>query len=214
MISYLDENVGKLVTYLKKEGLYDNTLIIFTSDNGPASDGGTDPEFFNSGGLFDGKAGRGKGYTYEGGIRVPMIATWPAKIKAGTKTDHISAFYDVMPTLNEVASVKTGTKTDGISFYNTLTNTNKQKVHEYLYWEFAGYEGQVAVRMGKWKMVWKNINKGNKEVELYDLDTDIQEKNNVMKEHPEMLKKFHEIVKKEHKAPENESFSIKGLDKL
>lgn len=214
MISYLDENVGKLVVYLKKEGLYENTLIFFTSDNGPASDGGTNPEWFNSGGLFDGKAGRGKGYTYEGGIRVPMIAAWPAKIKAGSKSDHISAFYDVMPTLNDIANVQTDTKTDGISFYNALTNADKQKQHDYLYWEFSGYNGQVAVRMGKWKMIWKNINGGNKEVELYDLDIDVHEKNNIMKEHPELIKKFFKIVKKEHVKPENGSFLINGVEEI
>ena len=214
MISYLDENVGKLVDYLKKEGLYENTLIVFTSDNGPANDGGTDPEWFNSAGLFDGKSGRGKGHTYEGGIRVPMIATWPAKIKSGTKTDHISAFYDVLPTLNEVAQVKTTYKNDGISFYNALTKVDKQKTHDYLYWEFSGYEGQVAVRMGKWKMIWKNISKGNKNVELYDLEIDIREENNVMKQHPELLKKFFEIVEKEHKTPDNESFLINGVEEL
>lgn len=214
MISYLDENVGKLVSYLKKEGLYENTFIVFTSDNGPANDGGADPEWFNSGGILQGQKGRGKGYTYEGGIRVPMIATWPAQIKAGTTTDHISAFYDVMPTFNEIAHVKTDTKTDGISFYNTLTNADKQKEHEYLYWEFAGYEGQVAVRMGKWKMIWKNINRGNKAVELYDLNADIREENNIMDNHPEMLQKFHDIVKKEHARPENASFVIEGIEHL
>jgi len=214
MVSYLDENVGKLVAYLKKEGLYENTLIVFTSDNGPASDGGSDSPWFNSAGLFNNNSGRVKGYTYEGGIRVPMIATWPAKIKAGSKSDHISAFYDVMPTFNEIANVQTDYKTDGISFYNALTNTEKQKEHDYLYWEFAGYKGQVAIRMGKWKMIWKNIKEGNKEVELYDLDIDLQEENNIMDEHPELLEKFFEIVKKEHKTPGNKSFIIEGVEEL
>ena len=214
MISYLDENVGKLLAYLKKEGLYDNTLIIFTSDNGPASDGGADPEWFNSGGVLQGQAGRGKGYTYEGGIRVPMIATWPSKIKAGSASHHISAFYDLVPTFNEIANIRTNYKTDGISFYNALTNSGVQKQHEYLFWEFAGYNGQVAVRMDNWKMIWKNINNGNKAVELYDLDKDIQEKNNIMEQHPEMLKKFHEILKKEHETPVNASFTIEALEQL
>lgn len=214
MISYLDENVGKLVSYLKKEKLYDNTLIIFTSDNGPSGDGGADPEYFNSGGILQGQAGRGKGYTYEGGIRVPMIASWPAKIKAGTTSDHISAFYDVMPTFNDIANVQTENKTDGISFFNALANPDQQKEHDYLYWEFAGYEGQVAVRMGKWKMIWKNINKGNKDVELYNLETDIREEHNIMDQHPEMRKTFFDIVKKEHKTPENKSFVIDGVEHL
>lgn len=216
MVSYLDENVGKLVSYLKKEGLYDNTLIIFTSDNGPASpgDGGSTTPWFNSAGKFQNKYGRVKGFTYEGGIRVPMIATWPAKINAGAKSDHISAFYDVLPTLNDVAHVKTNYKSNGISFYNALTHPDMQKAHDYLYWEFAGYKGQVAVRMGKWKMIWKNIKTGNEDVELYDLDADIKEENNIMDKHPELLEKFFEIVKKEHQTPENKSFVIKGVENL
>ena len=214
MVSYLDENVGKLVAYLKKEGLYDNTLIIFTSDNGPSSAGGGDAVWFDSAAPFESSYGKGKGFVYEGGIRIPMIATWPAKIKAGSASHHISAFYDVLPTLNEVANVQSVYKNDGISFYNALTDAGKQAEHDYLYWEFAGYKGQVAVRMGKWKMIWKNIDEGNKEVELYDLDIDIHEKNNIMDEHPELLKKFFEIVRKEHKTPENESFLIKGVEEV
>jgi arylsulfatase len=214
MVSYLDENVGKLVAYLKNEGLYDNTLIIFTSDNGPSSDGGSDTPWFNSAGLFKNNRGRVKGYTYEGGIRIPMIATWPNKIKAGSKSNHISVFYDVMPTINEIANVKTTYESDGISFYNTLTNENKQEAHKYLYWEFAGYKGQVAVRIGKWKIIWKNIKEGNKNVELYDLDTDIQEQNNVINEHPELLEKFFEIVKKEHQTPVNDSFLIEAVEEI
>lgn len=212
MISYLDDNVGKLVAYLKEEGLYENTLIVFTSDNGPANNGGADSEWFNSGGILQGEEGRGKGYTYEGGIRVPMIATWPSQIKAGTTSDHISAFYDVMPTFNEIANVQTDAKTDGISFYNAFTNTAQQKEHDYLYWEFVGYGGQVAVRMGNWKMIWKNIHQGNKEVELYNLDNDIREEHNIMDNHPELLKKFFEIVKKEHTTPENEAFIIEAVE--
>ena len=214
MVSYLDENVGKLVTYLKKEGLYDNTLIVFTSDNGPASNGGSDSPWFNSAGQFKSNYGRVKGYTYEGGIRVPMIVTWPEKIKAGSVNNHISAFCDVMPTFNEIAHVKTAYKSDGISFYNALTNENKQEEHEYLYWEFAGYKGQVAVRMGKWKMIWKNIKTGNKDVELYDLDEDIEEQNNIINDHPELLEKFFEIIKKEHETPENETFLIEAVEDI
>ncbi|TVZ60404.1 arylsulfatase [Flavobacteriaceae bacterium MAR_2010_105] len=216
MISYLDENVGKLVAYLKKENLYENTLIVFTSDNGPASpgDGGAATDWFNSTGKFKNNYGRVKGFTYEGGIRVPMIASWPAKIKAGSTSHHISAFYDVLPTFMEIANIKTEYISDGISFYNTLTSTGKQEEHDHLYWEFAGYKGQVAVRMGKWKMIWKNIKVGNKNVELYDLDTDVQEENDIIDQHPELLEKFFKIIKKEHKTPENESFLIEAVEEV
>jgi len=214
MVSYLDENIGKLISYLKEEGIYDNTLIIFTSDNGPTYTGGADSEWFDSGGPFESKYGRGKGFLHEGGIRVPMIASWPKKIKSGTSTDHISSFYDVLATLNDVANVKTDFKGDGISFINTLTNSGNQVEHEYLYWEFTGYDGQVAVRMGKWKILWKNIKKGNKKIEVYNLEDDLTEQNNIANEHPEIVKTFFEIIKKEHKTPENKVFSIDPLEQF
>jgi len=143
-----------------------------------------------------------------------MIASWPKKIKSGTSTDHISSFYDVLATLNDVANVKTDFKGDGISFINTLTNSGNQVEHEYLYWEFTGYDGQVAVRMGKWKILWKNIKKGNKKIEVYNLEDDLTEQNNIANEHPEIVKTFFEIIKKEHKTPENKVFSIDPLEQF
>lgn len=213
MVSYLDENIGKLVNHLKKEGIYDNTLIIFTSDNGPSYAGGTDSKWFNSGGIFDSDYGKGKGFLQEGGIRVPMIASWPNKIKAGTKTNHISSFYDVLQTFNDVANVNSDYKNDGISFYNTLLG-KEQKAHEYLYWEFPEYNGQVAIRMGKWKFLWKNIKKGNKDIELYNLEKDIKEKNNVAENHPDLIHQFFNIIKKEHKTPANKVFVIEELENI
>ncbi len=214
MVSYLDENIGKLVSYLKANNLYDNTLIIFTSDNGPSYIGGTDSEWFNSGGPFDENYGRGKGFLYEGGIRVPMIASWPERIKAGSRSDHISSFYDVLPTLNDVANVKTDFKGDGVSFYNTLINKDKQKEHEFLYWEFPGYNGQVAVRIGKWKIIWKDIKKGNKDIELYNLEEDESEQNNIAENHPEIVARLFEIIKKEHTTPKFKKFVINPLEEV
>lgn len=214
MVSYLDENIGKLVDYLKKEGLYDNTLIVFTSDNGPSYIGGTDSPWFKSGGPFDSEYGRGKGFLYEGGIRVPMIATWPAKIKKGTKTDHISAFWDVMPTLTDVIGTNSPEDADGISFYNTLTETGKQQKHDYLYWEYPEYGGQSAVRLGKWKIVWKDIKKGNKKIELYNLEEDIAEHKDVAESHPEIVEKLFEIIKREHSTPEIERFKMDAIEEV
>lgn len=214
MVSYLDENIGKLISYLKKEGLYDNTLIIFTSDNGPSTAGGGDSPWFDSGGLFNSKYGRGKGFLYEGGIRVPMIASWPSKIKAGTSSDHISAFWDVMPTLCDVVNTKIPEDTDGISFLNTLTNNGIQNKHDYLYWEFPEYNGQVAVRIGAWKIIWKRIKKGNKNIELYNLEEDITETNNMADKHPEIVEKLFEIIKKEHSTPEIAQFKIKAIEEI
>jgi len=214
MISYLDENVGKLVAHLKKIGKYENTIIIFTSDNGPTYNGGTDSPWFDSAGPFRSEYGRGKGFLYEGGIRVPMIASWPGKIKTGTTTDHISAFWDVMPTLFDIAGIKKPKDIDGISFFNVMTSNNKQKEHEYLYWEYPEYNGQVAVRMGKWKILWKEIKKGNKKVELYNLEDDLAEQNDIAAEHPEIVEKLYEIIKKEHSTPEIERFRIDALEEV
>ena len=215
MVSYLDENIGKLVAYLKANNLYDNTLIVFTSDNGPTFTGGADSEWFNSGGPFDENFGRGKGFLHEGGIRVPMIASWPNKIKAGSTTDHISAFYDVLPTLNDVAHVETNFKGDGISFFNTLVGENTtQKEHEFLYWEYPEYGGQVAVRIGKWKILWKDIKKGNKDIELYNLDEDKEEHHNLAEAHPEIVAKLFEIIKKEHITPQFKKFIMNPLEEI
>jgi arylsulfatase len=212
MVSYLDENIGKLVNYLKKNGLYENTLIIFTSDNGPSYTGGTDSPWFNSGGPFNSEYGRGKGFLHEGGIRVPMIASWPASISSGNTTEHVSSFYDVLPTLCDITGIEPP-PTDGISFYNSLKG-KPQEQHDFLYWEFPEYGGQAAVRMGKWKILWKDIKKGNQEIEVYNLETDIREEHNIAASHPELVAKFREIIRSEHTTPEIERFVIAGIEDL
>ena len=214
MVSYFDENIGKLIDHLKKTGKYENTLIIFSSDNGPTYNGGTDSPWFDSAKPFESGMGRGKGFVYEGGIRVPMIASWPGHIQPGTISSHISAFWDVMPTLCEVANVEVPSNTDGISFLNTLVQKGEQAEHDYMYWEFPEYNGQVAVRMGKWKMVWKDIKKDNTHIELYNLEEDIAEQNDISESHPELIEKFKEIIKKEHQTPENKRFLIPAIEEL
>ncbi len=209
MISYLDEQVGELVTKLKELGIYENTLIIFTSDNGPTYLD-ADAKWFESAKPFQTESGRTKGYVYEGGIRVPMIASWPDKIKPGTKSEHISAFWDVMPTFCDIAEIEAPTNTDGISFLPTLVDT-KQPSHNYLYWEFAGYSGQQAVRMGPWKAVRKNISKGNLEIELYNLDNDIKEEHNVASDFPDIINQMEGIMKKEHTPATIERFRLEAL---
>jgi arylsulfatase len=118
--------------------------------------------------------GKAKGFVYEGGIRVPMIAKWPGKIKAGTKTNHISAHYDVMETLSDLTGFKGNEKSDGVSFLPTLLNKSSQKKHEFLFWEYPEYGGQVAIRMGDWKVVRQNLKSKNKQptLELYNLKND------------------------------------------
>ncbi len=210
MISYLDEQIGLLIQQLKDLGIYDNTLIIFTSDNGPTYNGGTDSPWFNSGGPFLSEYGRGKGFTYEGGIRVPMLASWPDHIAPGTISDHISAFWDVLPTLCEVSETETPEDTDGISFLPALLG-EKQREHEYLYWEYPEYGGQQAIRMGKWKGIRKDIKKGNMALDLYNLENDIQEQNNIAESHPEIIKQMEEIMIREHTASTVDRFKMKQL---
>lgn len=211
MVSYLDNQVGLLVQQLKDLGIYDNTLIIFTSDNGPSYTGGTDSPWFNSAGVFSEENGRVKGYVYEGGIRVPMIASWPGMISAGTSTGHISAFWDVLPTLCEIGGADKPDNIDGISYLPTLLGKKEQEIHDYLYWEFPSYQGQQAVRMGKWKAIRKNIFKGNMKIELYDLDNDPTESADVADEYPEIVAKIDSIMKSAHEPAELERFKIKEL---
>ena len=211
MISYLDNQVGLLVRQLKELGIYDNTVIIFTSDNGPTYNGGTDSEWFNSAGPFIEGYGRTKGFVYEGGIRVPMIVSWPEHVKQGAESGHISAFWDVMPTLCEMAGVNPPEGIDGISFLPTLRGESVQKEHEYLYWEFPSYQGQQAVRMGKWKGIRKDIFKGEMSIELYDLSVDSLETRDVSSDYPEIVKRIEEIMKEARRTPEIERFRFKEL---
>ena len=145
MIGRMDGDIGRLLKKLEELGIEDNTLVLFTSDNGPHREGGNDPEFNDSNGPLRGI----KRDLYEGGIRVPLIARWPGRIKAGESTDHISAFWDLMPTACELAGIEAPKGIDGISYLPTLLGKEQQK-HDYLYWEFKRLR---AVRMGKWKAV-------------------------------------------------------------
>jgi len=212
MVSYLDEQVGQLVNQLKELGIYENTLIIFTSDNGPTYNGGTDSPWFVSGGPFRSEQGFGKGNLNEGGIRVPMIASWPAQIKPGSVSEHISAFWDVMPTICEIAGAKPPADTDGISFLPALFG-KRQKKHEYLYWEFPESGGQQAVLIGNYKALRKNMHKGNAVFELYDLKNDPGETRNIAELHPEIISKAESIIKSEHIASGNKNWTFSLLDK-
>ena len=185
MISILDQQVGEIVDKISDLGLLDNTLILFTSDNGPHFEGGADPDYFDSNGLL-------KGYKrdlYEGGIRVPMIAAWGEKIKPGSITNHISAHYDVTATLLEVINYENIPETDGISFLPTLTGKKEQDIHDFLYWEFPEYGGQVAIRMGDWKVIRRNLNRNDEKptLELYNLSLDPEELNNVANYHSDII---------------------------
>jgi arylsulfatase A len=145
MITRMDREIGKIMARLKKLGLEENTIVFFSSDNGPTYAGGVDAEFFKSAGPLRGL----KGSLYEGGIRVPMIARWPGRIPSGTSTDHISAFWDVMPTLADIAGLPTPRETDGISFLPALLGNPIQIKHISLYWEHYSGVGQTGRSFGQ-----------------------------------------------------------------
>ena len=208
MIHLLDVQVGEIRKKIEELGISENTIIIFTSDNGPHLEGGADPEYFNSNGKL-------KGYKrdlYEGGIRVPMLAYWPNKIKANTVTNHISAFWDFLPTVCDIVNIKTPNNIDGISFLPELLG-KKQETHPYLYWEFLENSGKQAVRIGDWKGIRLQIkNNFSSPIELYNLASDIGETKNVAKEHPEIVKRIAEIMQKEHAYSEEFSFSFEKVN--
>ena len=211
-ISYLDEKVGELVQKLEELGIRDKTLILFSSDNGPTYTGGADTVFFDSARPFRTEYGWGKGFLHEGGVRVPMIANWPGHIEPGSTTDHVSAFWDVLPTLAEITGAPVPDGIDGISFAPTLRGDSvSQEQHEFLYWEFPAYKGQQAVRMGPWKGIRKNIFEGNMTIELYNLEDDLREEHDVADEHPEVVAEIEAIMVREHVPATIERFKIKEL---
>ena len=198
MVNRLDIQVGEIFAKLEEKGLADNTLVIFTSDNGPHTEGGADPSWFNQLNLLRGT----KRVTHEGGVRVPFIAKGPG-VPAGTVNDHQLAFYDVMPTLLDYAgldgtqySLENSTAEhcyDGISFKETLTgNDAEQEKHEFLYWEFHE-TNMMALRMGDWKLV---VQSGTPY--LYDLSKDLHEDYDVAAKHPDVVKEMIEIIHREH----------------
>ena len=192
MITRMDGDIGKLFALLKKLGLEERTLVLFSSDNGPHKEGGADPNFNDSNGPLRGN----KRDMYEGGIRVPLIARWPGRIAAGTGTNHVSAFWDFLPTCCEVAGVTSPAGIDGRSILPTLLGQpEKQQKHPYLYWEFHEQGKKQAVRIDNWKGVRLNVAKDpNGPVELYDLATDLGEEHNVADAHPEIVAQIAKIM--------------------
>lgn len=208
MMVKLDEDIGRLMVLLKELGIDDNTLVLFTTDNGPHKEGGHKPEVFDSNGPLTGL----KRALTEGGIRVPLIARWPAQIKAGSESDHISAFWDFLPTACDIAGIASPKGIDGISFLPTLTGKGSQSQHDYLYWEFHERGGKRAVRMGKWKAIQRDLNKrANSPVLLYNLDNDIGETKDVSSQHPEILDRMRKIFDEAHTL--SDFWSFKGLQK-
>ena len=185
MVTRLDRDVGRIVDAIDALGLGEETLILFTSDNGPTYDriGGSDSEFFESNGGLRGL----KGSVYEGGLRVPLIARWSGQIAPGSSSAHVAAFWDFVPTLLEVAQMPPLSGLDGQSFAPTLLGRGVQAQHEYLYWELSSYGGQQALRMGKWKAVRRNLNQGADTIELFDLDRDRSETRDLAAQEPALI---------------------------
>jgi arylsulfatase A len=207
MVELLDDQVGEIVAKVEALGLSKKTLIIFTSDNGPHQEGGADPDYFNSNGPLRGY----KRDLYEGGIRVPMMAVWDGKIKPGSRTDHISAFWDVMPTVLKMAGVKVPKGLDGLSFLPTLLGRDSaQKKHDYLYWEFHEKGGRVAIRKGNWKAVrYGLLENPDAPIQLYDLSSDLGETNDVSRFYPEVIEEMKELFK--NARTESEVFNFKHI---
>lgn len=191
MITRMDRDIGKLLALVDEFGLRDNTIVVFTSDNG-----GTGPgiEFFNSVGGLRGK----KGNYYEGGFRVPCVVRWPAKIKAGSVSDRVTGFEDWLPTLLELsgAADRNLSGIDGISFAPTLVGKS-QPERPFLYRESPATGGQQAVRVGNWKGIRPNLSASMK-LELYDLAADPKEERDVAAQHPDIVAKLTKVLDEQH----------------
>lgn len=183
MVKLLDDQVGELVKKVKELGLEENTIFVFTSDNGPHKEGGNAPNFFNSNGEFRGF----KRDLWEGGIRVPMIVKWPKKIQPDTKSNHAAAFWDLLPTLAEMFNAELQTSINGISLLPTLyAKPDEQVQHDYMYWEFHEKNAKQALRQGDWKLIITHVNK-EPVYHLFNIKEDPSESDNLISSHPEKL---------------------------
>jgi arylsulfatase A len=197
MITRMDRDVGRLIGLIQELGLDDRTIMFFASDNGAVFPlAGTDPEFFHSNGNLRGY----KQDLYEGGIRTPFIARWTGRIKAGATSPLAGAFWDILPTLCDLAGAQAPADIDGLSIAPTLLGQSGQRLHEYLYWEYHGAGGAQAVRFGDWKAIRNNVRKApSARPELYNLAADPGEKVNVAEEHPDLAEKGAAYMKAAHR---------------
>lgn len=189
MVSRIDLYVGQIIDKLKDEGIYENTLIVFTSDNGPHQEGGGDPDFFNSNGMYRGY----KRDLYEGGIRVPTIISWPSSIAKGIESDFTFAFWDYLPTFADLLNQKVPKNIDGISILPLLQNRKGQKKHDYFYFEFLELGGRQAVVKDNWKLIHMNI-RNNPYFELYNIASDPNERHNIISLYPKKTMELKKIM--------------------
>lgn len=209
MVTRIDDAVGRLLALLEEKGIDENTLVMFTSDNGSHIEGGYHFSMLGSNDPLRG----GKRDLYEGGIRVPMVARWPGGIPAGRVTGHPSAFWDFLPTVCELAGIDVPEDIQGVSYVAAMTGKGMQKAHEALYWEFHENNGRRALRQGDWKLVQYGLAPGAfGKPELYDLSADIGEKNNLAEKHPERVKEM--LARMDRSRVPDERFPLPGLDAL
>ena len=194
MITRLDNDVGLLLELLKQYGIDEQTVVFFTSDNGPHKEGGNDPDFFDSNGPLRGL----KRDFYEGGIRVPMLVRWPGRIAPGTVTDHVAWHGDLMHTAAELSRApRVPLGLDSISYVPTLLRQDdEQQQHEWLYWEFYEKGFKQAVRRGAWKAI--RAEKNSEKLELYNLDDDLAEEHDVAAENQQVVEELAEIMDTAH----------------
>jgi arylsulfatase A-like enzyme len=195
MVERIDVYVGDVVNKLEELGLAENTIIVFTSDNGAHREGGADPDFFDSNGPFRGY----KRDLYDGGVHVPMIVKWTGKVKAGSTSDHVSAFWDWLPTFADILGEKRPAGIDGVSFLPSLVGEKVQAKHDYLYWEFHELGGRQAVLKDSWKLVkYQVIDSAKTTLELFNLAHDPGEQTDLAAQNPEKVKELEVLIGKSH----------------
>lgn len=202
MVNKLDSDVGAVVKLIKSLGLENDTYIFFTSDNGAHQEGGGDPDYFNSSGLFRGL----KRDLYDGGIHEPLVVYAPGRIKGQTVERSTWAFWDILPTISELTHAKAPQKIDGLSFAPLLQQQRPKNTHQYFYWQFNEGEFKEAILMGDWKLI-RFKDKGKAEqLELYNLKTDVGEQKNLVKQYPDRIKTMCQLMKSAKTSPENKAF--------
>ncbi len=194
MVSLMDDDIGRIVSRLDSLNLLENTIIFFASDNGPHAEGGLNPTILNSSGGLRGK----KRDLYEGGIRVPLLVSWKNTIQPDMVTEHVSAFWDFLPTITELLDISNPKRIDGISYLPTLLGKEKQEEHDFLYWEFHGRGGKQAVLQNNWKLVYTKVNSLNPKVELFNLAADPTESQDLSEQETEVVKRLKQIMESAH----------------
>ena len=195
MVTRIDKDIQQITELLEKYGLLENTMIVFTSDNGAHMEGGHDPDYFDSNGAFRGT----KRDLYDGGIRTPFIVHWPAQIQPGKVSFHVAAFWDFLPTACEILDLQPPVVSDGISYLSALTGKGEQARHEYLYWEFHEQGGKQAVLKDNWKIIRLFVNQPERtKPELYNLSSDPSEQLNVSGQYPGKTAELESIIDRAH----------------